>query len=50
MDNSTYKRLAIGALAFLSAWQATNFGLDYREVLGAIVSAGLGYYVPKKAK
>lgn len=38
------------ALAFLAAWQGADFALDYRAVLGAIVSAGLGYASPKRTK
>lgn len=36
--------------AFLAAWQATNFDVDYRAVLGALTCAVLGYASPKKAK
>ena len=38
--------LALGA--FLSAWAATNFELDYRAVLWAVVSGVFGYAKPYK--
>lgn len=40
--------LAYAALAFLAAWQGSDFSLDYRAVLGAIVAAGLGAANPRK--
>lgn len=43
------KPLLYAALAFLAAWQGSEFSLDYRAVLGAIVAAGLGAASPKKA-
>lgn len=41
------KKLLAAAIAFLAAWQATEFELDYRAVLGAVVAAGAGYITPK---
>lgn len=41
------KKWLAAAVAFLAAWQATNFELDYRAVLGALVAAGAGYVTPK---
>lgn len=41
------KKWLAAAVAFLAAWQATNFDLDYRSVLGAVVAAGAGYVTPK---
>jgi hypothetical protein len=38
--------LAVGA--FLSAWAATNFELDYRAILWAVVSGLFGYAKPYK--
>jgi hypothetical protein len=38
--------LALGA--FLAAWSATNFDIDYRAVLLAIVSGIFGYATPKR--
>lgn len=49
MDKNV-KAAFIGAGAFLAAWQATNFSLDYRAVLGAITCAVLGYVSPKATK
>lgn len=46
--NNKYKPYAYAALAFLAAWQGTDFSLDYRAVLGSIVAAGLGYASPKR--
>ena len=37
---------AVGA--FLAAWQATDFALDYRAVLGALTAATLGAMNPAK--
>jgi hypothetical protein len=34
--------------AFLAAWAASNFSLDYRAVLLAILSGVFGYATPKK--
>jgi len=48
--NPAIKPYLYAALAFLAAWQGADFALDYRAVLGAIVSAGLGYASPKKAR
>ena len=41
------KPVAFAVVAFLAAWQGTNFALDYRAVLGSIVAAALGYASPK---
>ncbi len=38
--------LAVGA--FLSAWAATNFDLDYRAVLWSVVAGVFGYAKPFK--
>lgn len=35
------KQIMMGLTGFLVCWQATNFELDYRSVLSAIVAAGL---------
>jgi hypothetical protein len=34
--------------AFLAAWAASNFALDYRAVLWAILAGVFGYATPKK--
>ena len=41
-----YKQLSLAAIAFLAAWQATDFALDYRAVLGAVVAASMGAMNP----
>ena len=41
------KPAAFAVMAFLAAWQGTDFALDYRSVLGSIVAAALGYASPK---
>ena len=44
-----YKNPAIlAAGAFLAAWSATNFEIDYRAILFAILSGVFGYATPKK--
>jgi hypothetical protein len=40
------KTAAFAVAAFLAAWQATSFALDYRSVLGAVVAAGFGAASP----
>ena len=40
--------LFLTAGAFLSAWAASNFALDYRAVLCAILAGVFGYATPKK--
>ena len=34
--------------AFLSAWAATNFDIDYRAILWAVLAGVFGYATPKK--
>ena len=34
--------------AFLSAWAVSNFALDYRSVLLAVLAGVFGYATPKK--
>lgn len=38
--------LAVGA--FLAAWASSDFALDYRAVLLAVLSGVFGYATPKK--
>ena len=38
--------LTIGA--FLAAWAGTNFDLDYRSILFAVLAGVFGYATPKK--
>ena len=46
MKNLNHKAALMGLIAFLAAWQATDFALDYRAVLGAIVAASMGAMNP----
>ena len=46
--NKNLKASLFALGAFLVAWQAANFDLDYRAILGAITCAVLGYVSPKK--
>jgi hypothetical protein len=41
-----HKAVLLSLVAFLAAWQATDFALDYRAVLGAIVAAAMGAMNP----
>ena len=41
-----HKQFSLAAIAFLAAWQATDFALDYRAVLGAVVAASMGAMNP----
>jgi hypothetical protein len=34
--------------AFLAAWGASNFALDYRSVLWAVLAGVFGYATPKR--
>ena len=34
--------------AFLSAWAASNFDIDYRAILLAVLAGVFGYATPKK--
>lgn len=40
------KPVVYGLIAFMAAWQATNFELDYRAVMGAIVAGAMGVLNP----
>lgn len=46
--NNNLKAAFFALGAFLAAWQATNFDVDYRTILGAVTCAVLGYVSPKK--
>ena len=43
------KQVIMGITGFLVCWQATNFDLDYRSILSALVAAGLSGSNGKKA-
>ena len=40
------KNVSFGLIAFLASWQATEFGLDYRSVVGAVVAGLMGFLNP----
>jgi hypothetical protein len=40
--------VVLAAGAFLAAWAASNFDLDYRAILWAVLSGVFGYATPKK--
>ena len=46
MQSFNYRQFLLAAIAFLAAWQATDFALDYRAVLGAVVAASMGAMNP----
>jgi hypothetical protein len=42
------KSIAYALIAFMAAWQATDFALDYRAVMGSIVAGLMGWLNPGK--
>lgn len=40
------KSVTFALVAFMAAWQATDFGLDQRAICGAIVAGLMGYLNP----
>lgn len=44
------KQVLFAITGFLVTWQATNFDLDYRSILSAIIASGLAGSHPKKNK
>jgi len=38
----------LAAGAFLAAWSATNFDIDYRAILSSVLSGIFGYATPKR--
>ena len=42
------KTVAYALIAFMAAWQATEFALDYRAIMGSIVAGLMGYLNPGK--
>jgi hypothetical protein len=42
------KTLTYALIAFMAAWQATEFALDYRAVMGSIVAGLMGWLNPGK--
>jgi hypothetical protein len=41
------KPISFGLIAFLASWQATEFSLEYRSVMGAIVAGLMGFLNPE---
>lgn len=41
------KPVSFGLIAFLASWQATEFSLNYRSVVGAIVAGLMGFLNPE---
>ena len=48
MKKVDIKNFSKGALALLVAWQATDFALDYKAILSAVIVAGLAGTNTKK--
>ena len=44
------KPVAFGLVAFLASWQATQFDLNYRSLMGAIVAGLMGFLNPELAQ
>lgn len=40
--------IILAAGAFLAAWASSNFDLDYRAILWAVLSGVFGFATPKK--
>lgn len=40
--------IILAAGAFLAAWSASNFNLDYRAILWSVLSGVFGYASPKR--
>lgn len=50
MKNLNYKQITMAITGLLVTWQATNFSLNYRAVLSAVIASGLaGAPVSKKS-
>ena len=50
MKSINYKAVTMAVTGLLVTWQATNFSLNYRAVLGAVIASGLaGANTSKKA-
>lgn len=45
--NNLPKPISFGLIAFLASWQATEFSLEYRSVMGAIVAGLMGFLNPE---
>jgi hypothetical protein len=42
------KTVAYALIAFMAAWQATEFALDYRAIMGSLVAGAMGYLNPAR--
>jgi len=43
------KQVSFGLIAFLASWQATDFSLEYRSIMGAVVAGLMGFLNPDLA-
>jgi hypothetical protein len=43
------KSVAYALIAFMAAWQATEFNLDYRAIMGSLVAGAMGYLNPSRS-
>lgn len=43
------KQVSFGLIAFLASWQATNFAIEYRSLMGALVAGLMGFLNPELA-
>ena len=41
------KNVTYGLVALLAAWQATEFSLEYRALIGALVAGVMGFLSPE---
>ena len=41
------KPISFGLIAFLASWQATEFSLEYRSIMGAIVAGLMDFLNPE---
>jgi len=48
MKASMKNPVLLAAGAFLAAWASSNFDLDYRAILWAVLSGVFGFATPKK--
>ena len=49
LDKKLPKPVAFALIAFMASWQATDFSIDYRAVMGSLTAAIIGYLNPNKA-
>lgn len=46
--NKLPKSVTYSLIAFMAAWQATEFALEYRAVMGAVVAGAMGFLNPAR--